>query len=299
MEFRIIGVPVFEGCNIRGVEKAPAVIRESGCLEYLKSRFTVVDCGDIELLPSSLESMLTNNPTIKYSDVVLDMGEKLCAAVKQSINEGAFPLIIGGDHSLGVGSVAGSSLAQDNNIGVVWVDAHSDINTAETSPSKNYHGMPLASSLYEGDSNFRAIGEDKPKVKPENTFLVAVRSMDEGETKLRDRIGINHYMVVDIQQKGASKVAKEIANKLADNGVNKLHLSFDMDVLSPEETGAFNCPVSGGLTKGELLEFFAAIFSLGVVSSMDITEYNPDNDGDGKGIAIIKEIIKCIADNIS
>ncbi len=291
MEIRVIGVPVFEGCNIRGVETAPSVIRKSGVLDILKENFTVVDGGDIDLLPSSEDSMFSANPQIKYADVLLDMGQKLCAKVNSAMDSGAFVLTIGGDHSLGVGTVAGASMANDHNIGVVWIDAHSDINTPLTSPSKNYHGMPLASSLYIGDNAFRTICKDKRKVKPENTYLLGVRSMDQGEVEFKESAGINHYTVPYIHQFGMTHIAQDIVKNLKANGIDKLHLSFDLDVLSPSVTSAFNCPVENGITKEELLEFLTAILSSGIVCSLDITEYNPEKDEDGSGIAVIRDII--------
>ncbi len=299
MEFRLIGVPVFEGCNIRGVEKAPKVLRESGVFDILKSKFTVIDEGDIELLPSLEEDMLKVNGDIKYADILLDMGKKLCSKVQNAINEGVFPITVGGDHSVGVGSLAGSSIANNHNIGVVWIDAHADMNTDKTSPSKNYHGMPLASSLYVGDEKFRAIGIDKPKVKAANTFLLAARSIDEGEIKLRDEIGVNHYTMDSIHEKGMTYIANEIVTKLRDAGIDKLHVSFDLDSLSTNETTAFNCPVDNGLTLVELKEFLANIFASGIVCSLDITEYNPDNDSDGSGVNAIKELVKTITESIS
>ncbi len=298
MNVRVIGVPVFEGCDIRGIDKAPAAIRRSGALEVLKERFEVVDCGDIELLPSNKEAIFEAKKDIKYADIVLDMAQKLSSVVKKSIEEGAFTITFGGDHSLGVGTVSGASLAKGGNIGVVWFDAHSDINTSITSPSKNYHGMPFASALYVGDEEFRAIGEDKPKVMPENGFLLGVRSMDKGEIELRDRLGIDHYTIALIHEKGMKQIATEMVQKLKANGVDNLHVSFDLDVISPEITTAYNCPEPNGVNISEMVEFFETIFASGLVCSLDITEYNPDKDGDGKGIEIIKEILATLVKSL-
>lgn len=299
MEIRIIGVPVFEGCNIRGVDKAPAVIIESGIFDVLKGKHNVAFDNDIDIIRTPEEEMLNSHPSIKYYTTLLDMNNKLAEAVKSNSSAGAFTIILGGDHSLGAGSIAGSSIANNYNIGVVWIDAHSDMNTHLTSPSKNFHGMPLATSMYVGPREMRSIGADKRKVKPTDAFLVGVRSMDTGEVELKDTQGVNHYTIAFIRKRGMIVIAEEILETLRKNEINKIHLSFDLDVLSPEETTAYNCPVADGVTLDEAITLIKRLLLSGRVCSMDITEYNPDLDKDGKGLNAVKEIIKTIGECLS
>lgn len=298
MEIRIIGVPVFQGCNIRGVEKAPAALRCGGVFDCFKDKFTFVDQGDLDLLPSDESKMFDADKSVKYYDVLLDMNRKLCDVVKQNTLDQAFTVVVGGDHSLGVGSVAGASIALGHNLGVVWFDAHSDINTPLTSPSKNFHGMPLATSMYVGPKEMRSIGVDKRKVKPTDAFLVGVRSMDIGEVEFKDSQGVNHYTMAFIRKRGMAVLADEIIETLHRNGIDKIHFSFDLDSLSPEVTMAYNCPVNDGVTLEECLTFVKRLFASGKVSSMDYTEYNPDLDKDGKGLDVARQIFSAIAEEL-
>lgn len=298
MEIRILGVPVFEGCNIRGVEKAPKVLRESNVFDSLKKRFNVVDQGDVEMLPSSETTMLDANPSVKYYDILLDMSNKICDIVKNNLLEEAFTIVVGGDHSVGAGSVAGTSIALNQNLGVIWYDAHSDINTPLTSPSKNFHGMPLAASMYIGADEMRSLGVDKRKVRPVNTFLIDARSMDIGEREIKDVHGINHYTTSYIRKRGMEVVADEVIETLRKNGVDNIHFSFDLDSISPEYTSAYNCPVADGMSVEDTIIFIKRLFSSGCVRSMDYTEYNPDRDTDGSGLNIAREIFDAISESM-
>lgn len=298
MEIRIIGVPVFQGCNIRGVELAPDALRAKGVFDELKKYFTVVDQGNLSFLETPEETMLSSNSGVKYYDTMVDMSTKLCKIVEKNSREGAFTIVVGGDHSVGAGSVAGSSIANNHNIGVVWFDAHADMNTPLTSPSKNYHGMPLATSMYVGPKELRSLGVDKRKVKPTDTFLVGVRNMDPGENEFKDTQGVNHYTISFIRKRGMAVVADEIIETLRKNGIEKIHFSFDLDALSPEVTKAYNCPVPDGIVMSELMIFIEHLFGSGKVCSMDFTEYNPLLDEDEKGINVCRTIFDTIGRSI-
>lgn len=295
MEIRIIGVPVYQGCNIQGVDLAPDVLRENKIFDVLKEHFTVVDMGNIDILPSSEDTMLDANNGVKYYDVMVDMNRKICDMVERNSREGAFSIVVGGDHSVGAGSVAGSSIAFGHNMGVVWFDAHSDMNTPLTSPSKNYHGMPLATSMYVGPKEMRSLGVDKRKVKPTETFLVGVRSMDPGEIEFKDTQAVNHYTISFIRKRGMVVVAEEIIETLRKNDIHKIHFSFDLDSLSPEVTTAYNCPIADGILLEELTTFIEHLFGSGKVCSMDFTEYNPLMDSDGTGLEVCRKIFAAIA----
>ena len=296
MEIRILGVPVFEGCNIKGVEKGPRALREGDVFDSLKKNFNVEDQGDIEVLTSSESNMFDARNDIKYYDTILDMNEKLCHAVCENVEKGYFTIVIGGDHSYAVGSIAGTSIALNHNLGVVWLDAHSDINTPLTSPSKNFHGMPLATSMYVGPKEMRSIGVDRRKVKPTDSFLVGVRSMDQGEIEFKDNKELNHYTIAFIRKRGAEVVAEEIINTLRKNDIDNIHLSIDLDVFSTDVTKAFNCPEPDGITLDECTAFIKKLFESGKVRSMDFAEYNPDLDVDKSGINAVRTIFRTIND---
>ena len=296
MEIRILGVPVFEGCNIRGVEKGPKALRESDVFDALKNNFNVEYQEDIDMLVSEEDKMFDADKSVKYYDTLLDMNTKLCKVVYENTSKGYLSIILGGDHSYAVGSIAGTSMALNHNLGVVWLDAHSDINTPITSPSKNFHGMPLATSMYVGPKEMRSIGVDKRKVKPTDSFLVGVRSMDPGEVEFKDNQELNHYTVAFIRNRGTEIVANEIVSTLNKNGIDNIHLSVDLDVFSTDVTTAFNCHEPDGILLDEGVLFIKTLFASGRVKSMDFAEYNPDLDVDGSGLRVAKAIFDAVSD---
>ena len=207
--------------------------------------------------------------------------------------DGGFPLAIGGDHSMAIGTIAGVALhcrRVHKRLGVIWIDAHSDINTPETSPSGNIHGMPLAVTLGMGPLELTRVGGEFPKVSPQNVALIGLRDLDEGEKQAIKRLQIQSYTMTDIDKSGAHAV---ITAALADlhTKVDHLHVSFDLDSVDPSVAPGVGTPVAGGLTYREAHLIMEEIADSGFMHSLDIVEINPILDNRNQTAEFAAEII--------
>ena len=199
----IIGMPMDLGQMRRGVDMGPSAIRYAGINERLKPLFDEIqDLGDIAV--GREEVVIDKESNLRNLDLVAEKSVLLADKVDEAIKSGAFPLVLGGDHSIAIGTLAGVS-KHYKNLGVIWYDAHGDLNTAETSPSGNIHGMPLAVSIGLGHSSLTDIGGYSPKVKPENIVIIGARSLDEGEKALIKERGIKVYTMHEIDRMGMTK----------------------------------------------------------------------------------------------
>jgi arginase len=190
---------------------------------------------------------------------------------------GQFPLVLGGDHSIAVGTVSGISAfarQQQKKVGVLWIDAHGDINTPETSPSGNIHGMPLASLLGYGATELTHIGGWSPKVDPSNVALVGIRSLDSGEKKRLKETGVQVHTMSEIDRHGVHHVMKKAIARVTD-GTDFVHVSFDLDAIDPTVAPGVGTPVKGGLDYREAHLLMEVIADSGVMSSMEVVEANP------------------------
>ncbi|MGL4773728.1 MAG: arginase [Clostridium sp.] len=275
MKINILGVPIFYGCDRKGVDNGPRVLRENGLLEILKENNEVNDLGDIEVSNVTEEFKFNSHATLKYLDQVVDCNTLLAKEVYSSLCNNSFPLIIGGDHSIGLGTIAGSSKYFGQDMGVIWVDAHGDINTTESSPSGNIHGMPLAASFGLGNEKLSNIFFNGKKINMENIFILAARDLDEGELKLIEKENLNVWTFNDIKEKGLDKCLNELLNKVAQRNIKNLHLSFDIDCLDPMFVPGTGTPVDDGLTLEGGLHVLKTILSTNLVRSMDFVEFNP------------------------
>ena len=194
MKLNIIGVPTYYGCDKNGTQDAPSKLRNANIIELIKGNgeVEIADLGDIEVKSVMEDDKFKNEKNIKYFESIYDLNLKLSKAVDESMNDSDFTLIIGGDHGIGLGSITGAS-KHSQNLGVVWIDAHGDFNTSATSPSKNFHGMPLACLCGHGDSRLVNLYYEGVKIKEENVFHIGGRDIDEGEQKLLDNSMINLY----------------------------------------------------------------------------------------------------------
>ena len=175
-------------------------------------------------------------------------------SVFSALTSNSFPFVVGGDHSVGLGSISGSSKFH-NNLAVIWVDAHGDINTHETSPSGNSHGMPLGAALGVGDSSLVNVYYDGPKVKPENVFIIGARDLDEGEIKLAEELSLGLYTMDHIRKVGLESIIEEISSKINNSNIDGVHLSFDIDALDKSLVPGTGTPVENGfsLDEGKLI----------------------------------------------
>jgi arginase len=269
----IIGVPMDLGQTRRGVDMGPSVIRYAGIVERLKNiGFEVEDRGDINIgRPSELD--VKNEDNLKDLEVVLEGNQKLANVVSDIVNQGNFPLVLGGDHSIAIGTLAGVA-DKNKNLGVIWYDAHGDLNTGETSPSGNIHGMPLSVSLGIGHPSLTEIGGYAPKIKPENIVIIGARSLDVGERKLIKEKGIKVYTMHEIDRMGMSKVMEEAIEYVSKN-TDGVHLSLDLDALDPIDAPGVGTPVIGGPSYRETHLAMEMLAEKGIITSAEFVEVNP------------------------
>ncbi|GMA61243.1 arginase [Alicyclobacillus fastidiosus] len=291
-ELRIIGVPSDLGQGRRGVDMGPSAIRYAGLSAALERLgYKVEDLGNINVPTPEMKEQ-NQNTKLRYLHEVTEVANNLCGMVSQVVSEGHLPIILGGDHSIAIGSLAGMAQA-NTNFGVIWFDAHGDMNTEQTTPSGNIHGMPLAVSLGYGHDELVTIGGLKQKVKPENVVLVGIRSIDEDEARLIREAGIRCYTMAEIDRRGMAQVMAE-AIEIATNGTDGIHLSLDLDSLDPMFAPGVGTPVYGGVTyrEGHLaMEMLAASDSL---VSVDVVEVNPILDEHNRTAIMAVELVESL-----
>lgn len=261
----IIEVPFESGSDRKGSALAPKRITEA----------LSVDSVDVVGLPCDPISQCdAEQYGVKNYESVLDMCSRLRDEVASHLVKGMSVLTIGGDHAIALGSIAGV-LEENENVGVIWFDAHGDVNTEATSPSMNAHGMPVAALLGECDSRLNDIAWTR--LKKENIFWVGARDLDEGEVATIERLGImdNVYSTERVHTMGMATVMEDIKRKMEEQGVETMHLSFDIDGMDPSIVWATGTRVENGLMQEELEAFVAGLCTLPDMKSMDFVEYNP------------------------
>lgn len=269
----IIGMPMDLGQLRRGVDMGPSAIRYADIVERLENNgFHVDDLGDVQIGRDRLE---TDPQTgIRNLTAVVKSSEQLMAKVEGVMKENSFPLILGGDHSIAIGTLAGVTKFRKR-LGVIWFDAHGDLNTPETSPSGNIHGMPLAASIGLGEKKLTDIGGFTPKVEPENVVIIGARSLDEGEKNLIKEKGIKVYTMHEIDRVGMSSIIEETIAYFRNNGVDGVHLSFDLDGLDPLYAPGVGTPVAGGVTTREAHLAMELLAESQMITSAEFVEVNP------------------------
>jgi arginase len=274
---RIIGVPLDMGASRRGVDMGPSAMRVAGLEARLEALgHPVTDGGNIRV--EIAETQATGNKNARYLKEIAETCTRTAEAVLKTLEEGITPLVLGGDHSLAAGSVSGVAefyRRQGQKIGVIWIDAHSDINTPESSPSGNVHGMPLAALLGLGPEALGNIFGYAPKIAPENTVLIGVRDIDSAERENIRRAGVAEvYTMRDIDERGMRTVMEE-ALRAAGRGTVGYHVSLDMDWIDPEDAPGVGTPVRGGATYREAHLAMEILADHGRLLSFEIVEVNP------------------------
>lgn len=282
MNISIIGMPLFYGCDKPGVEQGPKILRENNVIDIFAKKHNVIDLGDISVPFLDAKKKFLINPKMKYLNEVIECNTSLAELVYLALNNGTIPFILGGDHSLALGSLAGTSKYFNDDLAVIWIDAHGDLNTHETSPSGNIHGMPLAASIGLGYKSLTSILFNKKKVNPKNIFLLGCRNLDSGEIKLINNLEINMWTIEDIKNKGAEATIEELLRKINNNHLTNIHLSYDIDCLDPSYVPGTGTPVNNGLTFEESQILLHGIFGTSHVKCIDFVEYNPTLDKDNK-----------------
>ena len=298
MDISIIGMPLFYGCDRPGVEKGPDILRENNLNEIVKKNHYINDLGNIDVDYIESKDKFLENNKLKYLTQVVEANNRLANKVYEALTNNTLPFVIGGDHSLALGSLAGSSKYHGNDLAVIWIDAHGDINTEETSPSGNIHGMPLASSMGIGYEKLTSIFFDDFKVKPENVFILACRDLDQGEIELIDKLSINVWNISDIQSKGIDKVISELLSIIKEKDIKNIHLSYDIDCLDPSYVPGTGTPVENGLTFKESEKLLSAILGTTLVKSIDFVEYNPDLDLNSKTLETCTELLNVFSNKL-
>ncbi|MGJ0845617.1 arginase [Tissierella praeacuta] len=295
MDINLIGVPLKYGCDRDGAQLGPATLREKGIIDIIKKNgHNVHDMGDIYIPYVLPEDKYKDHPKMKYLNTIAEINCNLANNVYCSLMGQNFPFVIGGDHALGAGSIAGASKFFDN-LAVIWIDAHGDINTFETSPSGNIHGMPLAASMNVGHHILTNIYYDGIKVKPENVYILGGRDIDPGEFALAEELNLNMYTMDMVREKGLDNILKEIIHKIKTSNVDGVHISFDIDVLDSSLVPGTGTPVSEGFNINECKEVFTALLDEKFVTSMDFVELNPKIDNeDGRTIKHCIEMLEHI-----
>lgn len=272
MKIDVIGVPIDLGADRRGVDMGPSAIRYAHLHNKLEELgYTVQDEGNIEVPIAEMCSI--TNPKLKYIDCIIPMSRRVAGAVATSVQGGRFPLVLGGDHSLSIGSVRGA--ARNKKLGVIWLDAHADFNTAETTPSGNIHGMSLAILAGQGDPSLVQLwDEPTPVIDPHRIAVVGARDLDTGEKVNLQNAGamvmgmeqVDRYGMVAVMEKAIEHVSRD---------VDGIWLSLDLDALDPQHAPGVGTPVPAGLTQRETHLACELIAETKKLIGMDLVEVNP------------------------
>ena len=272
----IIGVSLDLGGNRRGVDMGPSAFRIAGLAERITSLgFTVVDEGDVVAPIPEVKSF--GDPRKKYIREIARVCEKLYKTSLSALEKGGFPLVLGGDHSLAAGSVAATAefaRRNDKSLGLIWVDAHGDMNTPASSGSGNVHGMPLASLLGPEPAELSRIGGWTPKIAAAQTVLIGIRNLDAREKEIVRAAGVHVFTMKDIDRSGIASVVEQ-AIALAGTGTGGIHVSFDLDVCDPAIAPGVGTPVKGGLDYREAHLVMEMIADSGRMRALDLVEVNP------------------------
>jgi arginase len=275
-EIHVIGVSLDLGGNRRGVDMGPSAFRIAGLTDRLTALgMTVVDEGDLVAPIPEVKS--SGDPSKKYIREIARVCEKLYKTSLAVLEKGAFPLVLGGDHSLAAGSVAATAdfiRREEKPLGLIWVDAHGDMNTPASSVSGNVHGMPLASLLGSEPAELSRIGGFAPKVSPEHTVLIGIRNLDVREKEIVRASGAHVFTIKDIDRAGIASVVEQ-ALALSGTGTAGIHVSFDLDVCDPAIAPGVGTPVKGGLDYREAHMVMEMIADSGLMRALDLVEVNP------------------------
>jgi arginase len=272
----LIGVSLDLGGNRRGVDMGPSAFRIAGLAERLTSLgITIIDEGDLVAPIPEVNSF--GDPTKKYIREITKVCERLYKTSLAALEKNGLPLVVGGDHSLAAGSVAATAefVKRENKpLGLIWVDAHGDINTPTSSDSGNVHGMPLASLLGPEPAELSRIGGFSPKVSPEHTVLIGIRNLDTREKEILRASGAHVFTMKEIDRSGIASIVEQ-ALAIAGNGTAGLHVSFDLDVCDPAIAPGVGTPVKGGLNYREAHMVMEMIADSGLMRALDLVEVNP------------------------
>jgi arginase len=288
----IIGFPMDLGSGRRGVDMGPSALRIAGLKNKLTQLgYNVEDTGDIII--EIMERQKLDNPKLRYLNEILKTSKILASRVEKVLEKNKFPLCIGGDHSMALGTIAGiSSYCKKNKLtlGVIWIDAHADMNTDKTTPSGNIHGMPLATSLGLGYSELIKLKGFSPKLYPENCAIIATRSIDLDERKNIKKLNPAVYTMSDVDKLGIHRIISRVLKQFKER-VDHIHVSFDVDSIDPNFAPGVGTPVPGGLSYREAHLLMESIAECGCMSSLEVAEVNPILDMHNNSAILASDLI--------
>jgi arginase len=288
MQIDIIGVPIDLGADRRGVDMGPSAIRYAHLRQKLEALgYAVEDTGNIEV--PIAETCSITDARLKYIDCIVPMARRAAGAVATSVRAGHFPLVLGGDHSLALGSIRGAS--KGKKVGVIWADAHADFNTEATTPSGNIHGMPLAALCGLGDRRLIELwDESQAAIDPRRVAIIGARDLDPGEKANLREAGVMVMGMEQIDRLGMAVAIEKAIDRVA-RDADGVYLSFDMDVMDPRHAPGVGTPVAAGLTQREGHVACEMIGETGKLIGMDIVEVNPILDVQNQTGALAVEFV--------
>jgi arginase len=293
MIIQLLGVPMDLGAGRRGVDMGPSALRIACLSERLQDLgHKVVDGGNLDI--RIMEEIDPGEPNARYLKEIVRASSALARRTEKIMGRGHFPLLLGGDHSIAIGSLSGITAfarKKRKRVGLLWIDAHGDINTPSTTPSGNIHGMSLAALLGLGPRELANLDGHPGKILAANTVLIGVRSLDEGERKHLRRTGVHVYTMSDIDRQGIHRIMKKALAHVT-RGTAYLHLSFDLDAVDPTVAPGVGTPVKGGLDYREAHLIMESVAESGKLTSLEIVEVNPILDENNTSAEFAVELVQ-------
>jgi arginase len=288
MRISLLGVPMDLGADRRGVDMGPSAIRYAGLSDKLRALGH--DVSDLEAVKvPEPETRAAGDPRVKYLEPIVAVTAEIADRVARLVEQGSLPVVLGGDHSIALGSVSGVARARSP-IGVIWFDAHADFNSAETTPSGNIHGMILAALAGIGEPRLINAGGPGPHVDPRRIAIVGARDLDPGERTLLRGAGVRVYTMSDVDRLGMAEVTREAIERVTEGG-RGLHVSFDMDVVDPRDAPGVGTQIPGGVTYREAHLAMELVSESGRLASLDIVEVNPILDRENRTAILAGELV--------
>jgi arginase len=286
MQAAIIGAPLDLGAGRRGVDMGPSAIRYAGLEERLTALgVACVDRGNVATAVA--EATTEHDPRARFLPAIRATCERIAGLVGEALDEGSVPIVLGGDHSIALGTLGG--LAARRGAGaVLWLDAHGDLNTPETTPSGNVHGMPLAAALGRGGPGFESPSWTLPAVRPDRVAVIGARDLDPGERELIGELGLRVHTMTELDRRGIEAIVSEALERAA--GAPFVHISLDMDGLDPDVAPGVGTAVRGGLTYREAHLAMELVAESGLMTCLEIVEVNPILDRGNATAALAVEL---------
>jgi arginase len=282
----VIGAALDLGAGRRGVDMGPSAIRYAGLNDRIGALgISCADWGNVETAVA--EAAESGSPQARFLDEIKETCERIARAVARAVGGGRTPVVLGGDHSIALGTLGGMATVHGPGA-VLWFDAHGDLNTPETSPSGNIHGMPLGAALGRSSEVFASDAWPLPELDPDRVVLLGVRSLDDGERAFVKERGIAVYTMSELDRRGVEPVVREALERV--EGAPFVHLSLDMDVVDPEVAPGVGTPVRGGLSYREAHLAMELVAESGLLASLEIVEVNPILDRGNETAALAVEL---------